>query len=280
MASIPIQQLQLKAQLPRVLRTIGKKHSCSLYQQPARLKHRPNAILAACLPTQTYPSNRSFISSSSHKQPRSIGMEWYDLSPARQIQWMLKSGDNKWGWVIYRCTYKSELQDPWEKFKNLVEYRIRKAIADSDAPDIAEKFELAWVEDSQLEGAPLSELKRRFREWARTETQHSNFDIGADPFGIGTRYSYFIQVDEKSLVSCLREAGVDLHGGHVNIVRGWADGLAPEEATDEFGDALDAEDWMKIPASEIMPSTYMEFDNDEMWYVNYTQPPNVCYPRW
>ncbi|KAK1255071.1 hypothetical protein MKX08_009066 [Trichoderma sp. CBMAI-0020] len=267
MAFIPIQQLQLKAQLPRVLRSISKKHSYGLYQQPTRLKHRPNAILAACLQTQTYPFSRSLVSSSSHKQPRSIGIEWYDLSPARQIQWMLEPGDNKWGWVIYRCTYKTELQGPWEKFKNLVEYRIRKAIANSDAPDIAEKLDLAWIEDSQLEGAPLSELKHRFREWARTETQH-NFDPSAHSSEFGTRYSNFIQVDEESLVSCLRECGVDLHGGHVNIVRGWADGLAPEEATDEFGDALDAEDWMKIPASEIIPSTYMEFDNDEMWRMS------------
>ncbi|EHK40491.1 uncharacterized protein TrAtP1_006595 [Trichoderma atroviride] len=280
MASIPIKRLQLKAQLPRVLRTIGKKHSYGLYQQPARLKHRSNAILAACLPTQTYPFNRPFMSSSAQRQPRSIGMEWYDLSPARQIQWMLESGDNKWGWAIYRCTYKPELQGPWEKFKNLVECRIQKAIVDSDAPDIAKKLDLAWIEDSQLEGALLSELKRRFREWVRTETQHFNFDISAHSSELGSRYSHFIQVDEESLVSCLRECGVDLHGGHVNIVRGWADGLAPEEATDEFGDALDAEDWMKIPASEIMPSTYMEFDNDEMWYVNYTQPPNVCNARW
>ncbi|PON28473.1 hypothetical protein TGAM01_v202967 [Trichoderma gamsii] len=207
-------------------------------------------------------------------------MEWDDLSPARQIQWILEPGDIKWGWVIYRCTYKPELQGPWEKFKNVVECKIRKDIADSDAPDIAEKLDLVWVEDSQLEGAPLSELKRRFRELARTDTQHPDFDIGADPFGLGTMHSYFIQVDEESLVSCLCEAGVNLHGGHVNIVRGWADGLAPEEATDEFGDALDAEDWMKIPASEITHSTYMEFDNDELWYINYTQPPNVCYPRW
>lgn len=251
MASISVHQLRLKAQSLRALRSIGTKHTYSLYQQPSRLKHRPSAILTACLPTKTSTFNRFFVLSNPQKQSKSIGMEWDDLSPARQIQWILEPGDIKWGWVIYRCTYKPELQGPWEKFKNVVECKIRKDIADSDAPDIAEKLDLVWVEDSQLEGAPLSELKRRFREWARTDTQHSNFDIGAHPFGLGTMHSYFIQVDEESLVSCLCEAGVDLHGGYVNIVRGWADGLAPEEATDEFGNALDAEDWMKIPASEI-----------------------------
>lgn len=220
------------------------------------------------------------MSSSSHKQAKSIGMEWNDLSPARQIQWILNSGDNAWGWVIYRCTYKPELQGSWEKFKNLVENRIQRAVADSDAPEIAEKLDLIWVEDAQLEGAPLDELKRRFRAWVSTDMQDPNFVYANRTSVLGSRHSYFFQVDEESLVSCLHEAGVDLHEGHVNMVSGWTDGLAPEEATDEFGYALDAEDWMKIPASEINPSTFMEFDHYEMWYVNYTQPPDVCYPRW
>ncbi|KAL7901885.1 hypothetical protein HDV64DRAFT_242263 [Trichoderma sp. TUCIM 5745] len=282
MTSIPFHHLRLKAQSLRALRSIHvcNKHTNGLYQRPTRLKHRTSAILAACLSNQISTFSRSFMSSSSHKEAKSTPKDWDDLSAARRIQWILNSGDNAWGWVIYRCTYKSELQGSWEEFKILVENRIQRAVADSDAPDITEKLSLIWVEDPQLEGAPLDELKRRFRAWVSTDMQDPSFMYTNGTSLRGSRHSYFFQVDEESLVSCLHEAGVDLHEGHINMVSGWTDGLAPEEATDEFGYALDAEDWMKIPASEITPGTYMEFDHYEMWYLNYTQPPDVCYPRW
>lgn len=204
-------------------------------------------------------------------------MEWYDLSVERQIKWLLDAAYDKWGWVIYRCTYKPELQGAWESFKNLVESKTRKEIADSDAPDIAEKLDWAWIEDPELEGASLDELKRRFRAWVRTDKKDSSFvyDVHTATYSLGSRYSYFIQVDEESLLSCLREAGVDLNRGHVNIVRGWVDSLAPEEATDEFGNVLDVEDWMKIQASMVDSGFYVELDDNESWYAYYMSPPSV-----
>lgn len=290
MTSTPVQHLRLKVQSLRALRSIRvcNKHTYGLYQRPTPLKHRTGAILAACLPTQFSTPNRSFMSSSSHKEAELTDTEWNDLSAERKIQSILNSSHNAWGWVIYRCTYKPELQSSWEKFKNLVENRIQKEVADSDAPEIAEKLDLIWVEDPQLEDAPLEELKRRFKAWVSTDMQDPNFVYANELLRLGSRHSYFFQVDEESLVSCLHETGVDLDKGHINMVCAWRDGFAPEEEeeeeeTDEFGNALndgDAEDWMKFPASEIGPGTYMEFDFYEMWYVNYTQPPNVCYIRW
>lgn len=215
------------------------------------------------------------MSSSSHKQTTSIDMEFYDFSPERKIQWMLNGGETDWGWVIYRCTYKPELQGAWESFKELVEYRTRKSIAESDAPDIAEKLNWVWVEDAELEGASLDELKRRFRAWVRTDTQSSSYDIGVKPFENVSRYTYFIQIDEDSLVSCLRECGVDLFGGHVNIVRGWA-GSLPGEETDEWNQAfITEEDWMRIQASMIEPEFYTELYEDT-WYIFYKEPPRLC----
>jgi hypothetical protein len=275
MASIPLQRLRLNAQSPRILRSMSKKHSYSLCQQPTRLKHRPSLIIATCVPTGT--RSRIFMSSSSHKQPASIGMEWYELSTERKIQWLLNSGDTKWGWVIYRCTYKPELQGAWESFKDLVEHRTRNAVEHSDAPDIAEKLDWAWVEDHKLEDAPLSELKRRFRTWVRTDMQDSNvvYDTCTATYSLGSRYSYFIQVDEESLTSCFRESCVDLDGGHVNIVRGWVDPLVPEEAACESDDTLDTEDWMKIRANMMDPQFYIELDNNESWYAHYSPPPHL-----
>lgn len=68
---------------------------------------------------------------------------------------------------------------------------------------------------------------------------------------------------------------MDLDGGHVNIVRAWADSPSPEEATDKSSEALVAEDWMKIRASMIKPSFYADL-YDDTWYILYSPPPHVC----
>ncbi|KAH0531012.1 hypothetical protein TsFJ059_005575 [Trichoderma semiorbis] len=199
-----------------------------------------------------------------------MGMDYYDLSDERKIQWMLSgSSEEKWGWVIYRCSYKPELQSTWESYKDYVEKKTRKQIAESDAPDIADKLDWAFVEDPELEGALLDELKRRFRAWARSEVK-GRFDVDNPPYVRGSRYEYFIQVDEAALRSLVGNPS----NGHVNIVRAWVDPLPPDEATDEFGDAIDIEDWMKMKSDMIVPYWYLVLDNPEEWYVEYCPPPD------
>ncbi|PGH02267.1 hypothetical protein AJ80_08892 [Polytolypa hystricis UAMH7299] len=259
--------LRLKVQPPRSLLSICKGLHPNLHHQPARLAHRPSGLLATRLPTHLSQFNRPFMSSqpraSSQETMRSIGMEWYELSTARKIQWDLgDSKDAKWGWVIYRCTYKPELDGYWESFKCFVNQKSRQEIAKSDAPEIAEKLDWVFVEDPELEGASREELKRRFRAWARTEQPNIDSPGGACR---GSRYTYFIQVDEGALLS---------FNGHVNIVRGWQDPPPPEEAMDEFGEVIDNEDWMMMQASMIAPYFYIELDNDESWYVHYSAPPH------
>jgi hypothetical protein len=213
---------------------------------------------------------------SSKEQPKSIGMEWSDFSAARKIQWLLREGgDDKWGWVIYRCTYKSELYGHWKNLKRLVEQQTRESIAESDAPDIAEKLDWVFVEDPELEHASLDELKRRFRAWARVE--NPNYNIDNAPGGRGSRYTYFIQVDEAALRSMPNVPDDPTNPGHVNIVRAWRDSLPPEEATEEFGEAADHEDWMRIQARMLDIYFYIELDDDESWYRHYSPPPhNIC----
>ncbi|KAL6838120.1 hypothetical protein V8C40DRAFT_231633 [Trichoderma camerunense] len=272
MAAILARQFGLKAQLPRSLMAISKQLYSSFHQQPARFKHYPSAIISAYQSTRISLSRRPYMAlASSHEKSRSIGMEWYDLSDERKIQWMLNSGssEQKWGWVIYRCSYKPELQSTWESFKDLVEKRTRKKIAESDAPDIADKLDWVFVEDHKLEGASLDELKHRFRAWARSEVQ-GGYDIDTTSHNRGSRHTYFIQVDEAALLSLVGGSS----NGYVNIVRGWVDSLPPKEATDEFGDAIDIEDWMKIQADMVAPYFYVNLENEEAWYAHYSPPPD------
>ena len=88
------------------------------------------------------------------------------LSPERALLQLLdKSKHDKWGYVIYRCTYKND-QD-WDRFKQLVHTRFQEYIAKSDTPQIAESLEFTFVEDrATLDGASRGQLRKRFNEWA------------------------------------------------------------------------------------------------------------------
>lgn len=117
-------------------------------------------------------------------------------SPESQMLEGLKhSKHDKWGFVIYRCTYKND-QD-WHHFKQLVHDRTKKAMAESDAPEIADSLEWTFVEDRDtLDGASRSRLRRHFNAWAETahaiEQPRAHLDFQKwGLFGIA-RYNYFI----------------------------------------------------------------------------------------
>ncbi|KAI0163731.1 hypothetical protein BJ166DRAFT_592522 [Pestalotiopsis sp. NC0098] len=204
-----------------------------------------------------------------------------DLSPARQVQCLLDDhGDAKWGWVIYRCTYKPELEERWAEFKRLVNEQIRDQIDGSDAPEVADALDWPIVEDPALEGAPLEVLKSRWRQWVLEEKP----DVDTEDFAMdrSSRYTYFIRVDEDCLRSMLHDYHdpanpnnrMALRGGWVGIVKGWKDPLPPEEATYEDGEVVDNEDWMHMHASMVAPYFYAELDHPESWYCHYSEPPN------
>jgi hypothetical protein len=55
----------------------------------------------------------------------------------------------------------------WAKFRDLVETESRENIAQSDAPEIAERLEWKWVDAA--DGASTAALRERFRAWAAAE---------------------------------------------------------------------------------------------------------------
>jgi hypothetical protein len=145
-------------------------------------------------------------------------------SPENQIARMLKElKHDKWGFVIYRCTYKND-QD-WDRFQQLVHDRTREAMAQSDTPQIADSLEWTFVEDrATLEGASRPQLREHFNTWADNayaieQPRPSQLDFRKwGLFGF-QRYNYFIQVDEEALQSVLSppESNWDGHG-FVNFV--------------------------------------------------------------
>ncbi|PLB46181.1 hypothetical protein P170DRAFT_479102 [Aspergillus steynii IBT 23096] len=129
--------------------------------------------------------------------------------PSEQKSLSLKLQDakqNKWGWVIYRCTYDDD--EGWARFKQIIQQRALECAATSDAPELADTLEWVFVEDRDtLDGASRHYLRSRFKAWAKDAIESE--DPNSESFNAGScnpRYSYFVQVDESSLKSVVYEA--------------------------------------------------------------------------
>jgi len=82
-------------------------------------------------------------------------------SPQRVIFDCLKNDKHdKWGWVIYRCTYDDD--EGWTRFKQFIIQQSRANITESDTPELADSLEWTFVEDrATLDGASKDQLRSR-----------------------------------------------------------------------------------------------------------------------
>ncbi|KAH6629735.1 hypothetical protein C7974DRAFT_359712 [Boeremia exigua] len=104
---------------------------------------------------------------------------------------------DKWGWVIYRCSYADD--KVWAQFRTRIESKSRRDIAESDAPEISDSLEWKWVEDrATLDGASTAALRDRFRAWVVNEVAQQPAD---QDFGDVSRLRYFIKIDEEVMQS-------------------------------------------------------------------------------
>ena len=197
---------------------------------------------------------------------------------------------DKWGFVIYRCTYQDD--EAWGRFKQIVLERAQEDMQESDAPEVADKLEWTFVEDrAALDGASRSQLRERFKRWAAqaivTEQPRAKAEIEQDPaptFGI-PRYNYFIQVDKEALQSVLAAPKIDPSGeGFVNFVNArWAPlGDRYPDNNDDRHDPIDGcteEDvgWMRIAAMMIDTDWYGAAGGfaGGGWHVYYLRPPRI-----
>lgn len=199
---------------------------------------------------------------------------------------------DKWGWVIYRCTYDDD--DAWTRFKQSINQQSRETIARSDTPEAGDSLEWTFVEDrGTLDGASRDQLRARFKAWAadaiRTEQPRAEDDR---TFGI-PRYNFFIQVDQAALRDVVYEAPLppekDVHGqGYVNFVDANWEPLSERLPTgarevDELYEPIDGcreEDvgWMKIALNMVGPYFYEAMTGfPDVWYAFYQRPPETLY---
>jgi hypothetical protein len=212
-------------------------------------------------------------------------------SPTQNIQGSLrKMKHDKWGWVIYRCTYGDN--EAWTRFKKIINQHSREIIADGDTPEAGDSLEWTFVEDrGTLDGASREQLRARFKAWAgeaiRTEQPQAEND---QTFGI-PRYNFFIQVDEDALRSVVCEAPqppeMDVDGeGYVNFVDANWEPLSERFPTedrevDELYEPIDGYreenvGWMKIASFMVGLEFYEAMSGfPDVWHSFYQRPPET-----
>ncbi|CAO2653500.1 Nn.00g029110.m01.CDS01 [Neocucurbitaria sp. VM-36] len=187
---------------------------------------------------------------------------------------------DKWGWVIYRCSYDDADNETWARFRTRIEADSRETIAQSDAPEIADRLEWTWVEDrASLDGVSTAALRKRFRAWVadQVKRQPGNYH----PSSVA-RFRYFIKIDKEvlqNLAGYLDDGGWS-KGDFVKIVNAdW------EPSTDEEQDILEPIDgctekdvgWMRIVPCMIDTEFYDALNGDEMAWDDqfYKRPPGI-----
>ncbi len=218
------------------------------------------------------------------------------LSDARRIKRDLEfSNYDKWGFVVYRCTYGDD--DAWDRFKNVITERSRQQILDSDAPEILKTLTWTCSEDRQaFDNASTATLRRHFNAWARENWQ---LEQPRGKHAHRPRYQYFIRVDRAALESVLdypeaiRERPW-LEGGYIDIVDATWQSHAeyadpnPDPEDEEFDqpdlsyepiEGCREEDvgWMRLPAKRVGAQMYSVLVGHDAWYFYYERPPEIAF---
>lgn len=203
---------------------------------------------------------------------------------------------DKWGWVIYRCTYDDD--EGWTRFKQHIIQRSRAEIAESDTPELADSLEWTFVEDRvTLDSASRAQLRSRFNQWALEALKAEQPRAENQRWGTWglLRYNYFIHVDDGALKSVVDEPPQlpeDMCGeGYVNFVQ--ADWKPFSEKAYNTRDVIGVEEdegyepidgcteenvgWMKISSRMVGTYFYQVMMDPDAWYVFYKRPEEIVY---
>ncbi|KFX88445.1 hypothetical protein O988_09020 [Pseudogymnoascus sp. VKM F-3808] len=190
---------------------------------------------------------------------------------------------DKWGWVIYRCSYAND--EDWTRFQQIINEKSRQDMAERGfPPDVVKSLEWTFISDPTLfNNASRDQLRRHFHAWV-TEAQKSEHSLFAynesKNWGTSQRYTYFIQVDESALRSVVDADPDDiLDEGWVNLVRCSDEDLDLEMRERERGN-VDEEDgdegWMMIAAHMVGADFYdVMGGGPDAFYTFYQPPPGL-----
>lgn len=203
------------------------------------------------------------------------------------------AGHDTWGWVVYRCTYRSD--HDWSEFINKVKALSRQFLDQRGATEaIADKQIWTFIDDRErLENANKAVVRRMFNDWVHSPEAAAEQPNARAPIPEVQlpRYLYCMHVDEASLQSLLD----DSRDWHVNIInRHWI----PEEEESDYEDSEDDEIPDEVRAAKILPEIegcteedvgwmkfsegillgrYVALCKSNAWYAFYARPPQIAH---
>lgn len=205
------------------------------------------------------------------------------LKEERWLQHVMEQDKlDKWGWVIYRCTYKDD--EAWSQFKAEIEDQCRESLRRQDVPELIDTMEWTFIEDREsLDGASKDQLRARFKAWAEEAIKVEQPRATGSALIDIPRYCFFIQIDEEALYSITAE---NKGAGFVNFVdarwKPWRDREFSEKYEhdwDTFDDIEGCKEenvgWVMLHVSEVMPYFYGEAPFDDAWDLIYLRPPDI-----
>lgn len=214
-----------------------------------------------------------------------------------------KQGLDKWGLVIYRCSYTDDVA--WAAVKRTIQSTVAAYVSSIDrrlgmilpADNLAATMDWTFVEDRKgLDGISTQELRERFLsqrcgELAREQPRAS------DPISIlqsAARYNYFVKVDEEALQHAT-EAGDDddefarRFTLFVNVVdANWSPQREEEEGCSMMGSdgepieglTYDNVGWYRAVVDKLHPDFYHDLSTasvTDVWATEYVRPPEIVY---
>lgn len=203
------------------------------------------------------------------------------------------TGQQKWGFVIYRCTYGDDKS--WERFIHIANERFREAMDDYGTFELMQTLDWAiQVDPAQLDGSSKEMVRQRFRDWATAAAAAPAATARADddqPGGknsslssFARRFNYCVHIDAESLKSVVENApqppAPDLKPvGYLNLIKAdWTADIKDGEDGIEGSTQNDDMGWMKVAVDGLAPRGYSLLGENDGWEMCYVPPPEIAVP--
>ncbi|KAG8624002.1 hypothetical protein KVT40_008978 [Elsinoe batatas] len=186
------------------------------------------------------------------------------------------TGHSKWGFVIYRCTYKSD--EDWNKMMTKLEEKDAEPYhmaAFNLTQRLRDSLTYAVFEDADLEAGG----------WYNEYRQHPDIAVGepwkteqpSESAGISARYDICIWIDETSLKSILNEPENYVAPEPGTWTKEEEDLVGWVYALRYYKKPLPGaeREWMRITFSDLMTRWYILLRTDG-WHHEYRQHPDIA----
>ncbi|EIT80112.1 hypothetical protein AO1008_08096 [Aspergillus oryzae 100-8] len=190
-----------------------------------------------------------------HKLSKLVPTMETNFNHADRLERLLQKDRFKtWGFVIYRCTYRSD--SDWNRFMTRLLSHVTEYLEFYNGLDLLDSFAPTVFEDQSFDGVTTTLLRKHFQEWAATAPQveqandHSRFPQS-------DRYRLFLMVDQEALESVLSVSDPECRSetGFVRLVNGvWK----PEEPDEEELEELEISDPSELEIHEPLEGCALE----------------------